>query len=87
MCVVRVRETGTLPWAPFKSHLAMDTLALGLHLVVTYLCRGLTPYVKRHARRARRYPTILWPGILTSYPGSRSVGSERESDSPVPFRP
>ena len=40
---VRVPQAGFVPLASFRFHLAMDTLAFGLHLVVTCPCRGLAP--------------------------------------------
>jgi hypothetical protein len=40
---VRVPQAGIVPQTSFRFRLATDTLVLGLHLVVTYPCRGLSP--------------------------------------------
>jgi len=40
---VRIPQAGIVPQTSFRFRLATDTLVLGLHLVVTYPCRGLAP--------------------------------------------
>ena len=83
--MIPIRQTGVLPWASFRFHLAMDTLAVGYRLGDRTLPSGLSPYRDRPCGAHYRKRA----GALDEHPARSGVsfragGDQRSAAAFVP---